>query len=102
MKREKIKKEKSIEEVTADLRKNFIPDTYHVVMKFNGKIIIDGTNDLDEFILKHKPIFLKTTILFSITLGDKICDKVVMAQQGRAIFNNKIYRSMFINKLIFK
>lgn len=76
--------------------------TYHLVMKFNDQVFECDTDNLDESISAVRPFSLKTRVIFTITKEGKTCERIVQAFPAKQLFRNKLYRGIFIQRLIFK
>ena len=76
--------------------------TYHLVMKFNDQVFECDTDSLDESISSVRPFSLKTRIIFTITKDGKTCERIVQAFNAKQLFRSKLFRGIFIQRLIFK
>lgn len=91
-----------VAEITTPKIKNKKEFKYHLIMKFNNKIVDIYTDDLFESIKMEDPGFLKTKILFTISNDKGTCERMVFAHKGKMMFRNKMFLKTFINHLIFK
>lgn len=74
---------------------------YQLTISFNDQVFEFNTDNLFESITSVIPKILKTRVLIKIKYGELMCDKMLLLQQGRLIFRNKVALEIFINKLIF-
>lgn len=93
-------KKETIKEVVAEVKS---PEgKYHLIMKFNDKIVDKTTDDLFNSIREEDPGYLKTKIIFNISTKEGSCERLVFIHKGKMMFKNDIFLNTFINHLIFK
>lgn len=75
---------------------------YKLTISFNDKEHVIDTNDLDLAILEIKPTILKTRIIIKVEKDGKKYESAIPAFVGKQLFRNKLYRKIFLNRLILK
>lgn len=80
--------------------------TYSLSITLNDCLFEVQTDNLDEaiqtFLELNNINRIKTRVYFNIEKDGKVCRKLMNAFEGRLVFKSKLYRMIFINRLIFK
>lgn len=76
-------------------------DNYSIQLTFNGKKFNKRNKSINDAIVSVKPEVLFTELYFSVRLG-KDNERVMRLslRDGKKLFNNDIYREIFINNLL--
>lgn len=75
---------------------------YTIYLSFNDTTISTETNDISESLSEIDPLKIKTRVLIRIEKDNKVYQKLMNAFMARQIFRNKLYRSIFTSRIIFK
>lgn len=76
------------------------PKAYSLVFKFNGFTKKKFTDNLDEAIQAVKPPLLLTEMYVTAKKGDAVSERKLNLVQGRKLFNDSVFREVFINNLL--
>lgn len=88
---------------TKKVKKEIVPQkTYKMEVSFNDNTHEIETDDLLQAIETINPFNIKTRVHFKIFKDGKMYEKLVNAFQAKQIFRNKLYRFIFVNRIIFK
>lgn len=99
--------------VTKKLKKEIKPEivqevleipqkTYKMEVSFNDQTYNFETDNINDALELINPFNIKTRVYFKIYKGDKMYEKIMNAFQAKQIFRNKLYRFIFVNRIIFK
>lgn len=81
-------------------RKKPEPKAYSVWAKFNGMEFRKRTNDLQQAILDLKPDILHTEMYLIAKKGKESSERQLNLKQGKKLFNDDMFREVFINNLL--
>lgn len=100
----KVVKKVPVKQVVADKKKKVpFKTTYRLNMAFNNQVFSIDTDNLHDAILSLKPFIVKTKIIVQIFRKDgTVCDRLLIGLNGRKLFMNKTFLTLFINRLTFK
>jgi len=73
---------------------------YTLEMKINGEVFTRTTNDLDEAIQDLKPEMVYIETYVTATKGKATSERKLNLIQSRKLFNDAMFRQIFINNLL--
>jgi hypothetical protein len=77
---------------------------FTMTAKINDQVFTCKTKDLDEAIqtLGLNILSIRTRLVLRISQGKKLCERLLYVPQAKMLFRNRVFRAVFIKRLIFK
>ena len=78
------------------------PKKYSLQMKVNNETHTKRTDDLEEGIVSLQPDVVHTEMYMTAKAGDMVAERKLTLVQARKLFNDKVFRQIFINNLLLQ
>jgi hypothetical protein len=74
--------------------------TFSVIAIINGETYNKRTDDVQETLLSLKPELVLTEMYVKVKKGKAIAERKLTAKQARFLFNDEVFRAVFMNNLL--
>lgn len=75
---------------------------YTVKLSLNNEVKVFKTDDLAEVIAANKPFKINTPVILTVEKEGKKAEKILKGFHSKQLFNNKLFRTIILSRLLYK